>query len=275
MLESEPQPKKTPVTNQLSPRVIVMAGGRGTRLEQITGGKIPKDMVTIDPSNKVRGVDRTNEILKEIGLDDITYRANFYKSLYEGIFTNTHIKVEHQEEGVNHGTDLANIMAQRGVDRPYLVLSTDIYFHESDLRKMLQDYAPHTTSWGISNSDFSEMESYRLLMTPPKSLAIVGSVVSPFAQLNLDAHDRYVNGPIMLIDPKQYLDGYKYNQAISGQKSGVDLYRDVGYLLAEINRERLSKGDSSSLNGHIYEKPMIDFGTPGGLFLTRRLYGKN
>ncbi len=254
-------------------KVIVMAGGRGRRIESITKGEIPKDFIAIDKKQNIRGIDYIHSILRNLGLDDVTYSANYYYGLYKEALFDTSYKLHYQQEGDNHGTDLYKIITEQEVNYQYLVLTTDMYFGSSDLQKMIAIHKIGTATWSTAHFQFPEMEPYRRLVVDDKTNAVLGDPTSLWWQRNSDSNPNlYIEGSIIMTDPELYLQVYRLHTRLYKKLTGLDLYSDVGYLLAEKNRRRIARGFGSIFNACIFANPFIDYGNPERLELVRRVF---
>lgn len=254
-------------------RVVVMAGGRGRRLESITNGRIPKDFVPIDRTEAVRGIDHTIRTLQAIELTDVIYSANYYYNMYQDELSGIGVQMHLQEEDDCHGIDLYKIIKKEGEDKQYLVLTTDILYKPSDIRNLLQQHRPYTISRGVSQHTYSEMEPYYRTHVEPNDNLIVKVDGSPFQQEEVGfPTEKVVGSPVLVIDPSLYLELFRIHELYTSKHSDVDLYTDVLWLATELNRRRAEKGRKPILFAHMFEKAHIDYGTPAGLELTRTVY---
>ncbi|MDO8618369.1 MAG: sugar phosphate nucleotidyltransferase [Candidatus Daviesbacteria bacterium] len=254
-------------------KVIVMAGGKGRRIESITKGEVPKDFITIDKEQKIRGIDYIRSILRNLELNDVTYSANYYYGMYKEALSDTPYKLHYQQEGDNHGTDLYKIITEQGVNYQYLVLTTDMYFGSSDLQEMINTHKVGTATWATAHFQFPEMEPYRCLVVDDKTNAVLGDPRSLWWQRNGDTNPNlYIEGSIIMTDPELYLQVYRLHTRLYKKLTGLDLYSDVGFLLAEKNRRRVAGGFDSIFNACMFTNPFIDYGNPERLELVRRVF---
>lgn len=254
-------------------KVIIMAGGRGKRLEQITHGKIPKDFVEIDTVKHIRGVDNILAILRENKLTDITYSANYYLPQYEKDLSDKGIKFHYQNEGDGHGNDLLKIINEQGTNSQYLILPTDIYIHSGDLDRLLRNHKLGTVSWGINFQSYSVMNEYKNLLKRKNSTDLISKTHSqyyPIAQKDTNTELVY-NTVTLILDPQIYLYAYKMFTRLTHTDINIDLYKDVGAILAEINRRNTERGKNSILNTVSFLYPVIDYGTVPRLAFLRHL----
>lgn len=254
-------------------RVVVMAGGRGRRLESITQGRIPKDFVPIDENGTIRGVDHTIKTMQSIGLTDIIYSANYYYDMYYEELSKAGVRLHFQEEGDCHGIDLYKIIEKEGADKQYLILTTDILYQPRDIKNLLLNHKPSSITRGVSEHVYREMESYYRTHIDPNSNAIVHVEGSPFQKTATELPtEKVVGSPVLIIDPELYLRLFKIHERYTHKKSNVDLYLDIMWLTTELNRRRVERGRDPILFAQMLDKPHIDYGTPDGLALTRSVY---
>lgn len=267
----EPTPELKNKVNNL--RVIVMAGGRGIRLESITKGLIPKDFIPLSKDGTKRGIDHTMESLNRIGLTDVIYSVNYYYDIYAKEFAGTKVKLHYQDENDSHGIDLHKIITTEGGDKQYLILPTDVLFHPSDLRNLILAHQPGTITRGVSLYKYKEMEPYYRTYVDPTKKAIVGVDGSPFQKkAPTITTEKVVGSPIMIIDPTLYQKLFKFHSKYTHKESKIDLYLDILWLTTEWNKRRVESGRDPILFAHMFDHAHIDFGTPTSLSLARDVY---
>ena len=253
--------------------VVVMAGGRGVRLQSITNGIIPKDFVPISEDGKKRGIDHTLNSLSCIGLTNIIYSVNYYYDIYSKELAGTGIKLHYQDENDSHGSDLYKIIEIEGTTKQYLILPTDILFHPSDLKNLILAHQNNTITRGVSSYVYKEMEPYYRTQLDNERQVIIGIDGSPFQKrAPMTITERVVGSPILLIAPLLYQKLFSLHRRYSHKDSKVDLYLDIMWLTTELNKRRVERGRDPILFAHRFDYPHIDFGTPQGLNLARSIY---
>lgn len=258
-------------------KVVVMGGGLGKRLESITGGVIPKDFVEIDPDRHIRGIDNTQAALEDSSLTDIIYSGSRHLPLYQKELSKKNITYHFQDETFGHGKELMTIINEHGMNSQYLVLPTDIYFKSSDLEILLQQHKPGTVSWGVTLNSYPEMEAYKNLVVRKDSFAIICKTHSRFYPLvKNDPRTELVYNTVMIIfDPVVFKHAYDLWTRLERPSGSVDLYRDIGIILAEENRRGIQRGRESFLNAIQFLHPVMDYGTIPSLMALRASFQKN
>lgn len=249
-------------------RTVVMAGGKGTRLSSITGGRYPKDYEYINHQKTIRQIDLTTRYLSELKLKDVVYSANHFLPLYEERFKGMGYKFNYQEPGINHGTDLKNIIEQCGTDKQYLILSTDTIFRMKDLKGLIFSHKKGSMTRAVSDLQHRDYLNYHHVLADRETFAIVGDERSGYSSgINVSDCFIFTASPIAIIDPLLFMETYEMHERLSNKNSGVDLWLEVGFLLAERNRRRLKRRHEfqSLYNAHVFQGPLLDFGTPNSL----------
>lgn len=254
-------------------KAIVMAGGKGKRLESVTGAMIPKDFVYLDRFRGVRAIDYLHSTLQELNLNNVIYSANHYYSQYQKELHTTPYELRYQEEGDNHGTDLRKIIDEEGSEYQYLILPTDTYFSGNDIRKLLSSHQPGSVTWAVSAYNENLTEDYRALFVGNRYNEVIGKRNSLWWKGQCDNDFTiYSSSAIMIWDGEVYKKSYDLFSRFCKKTSGVDMYIDVAHMLAERNRRRIERGKTSLINAHVFTDSLIDFGIPERLELTRALF---
>lgn len=248
-------------------KVIVMAGGNGTRLSPVTHDEIPKDAVQVIARGNVRGIEITARALQANRLTNVTYSANHFLDFYREALPDA-TKLRWQEPTIGHGTDLHDIIQEQGTDAQYLIIPTDVYYTGYDVNRLLAEHQTGTITYGVNKTSYREMEDNRVLVTDGN--AVVGNTLVPYN--NADAQlPRVVTSGIMVVDPVVYEEAYKRFTHQKRSTGKIDLYRDVNGFHAEHNRWRLLAGKPSQFNAVELPTKVVDYGTPERLRLIRSL----
>lgn len=254
---------------------VVMAGGQGTRLQEVTKGLVPKDFVVIDHDTGMRGVDITRRHLQSLGITNVIYSANHFLPLYEAELAGEGYKFHYQAPGDCHGLDFMKILGEQGCSSTYqyLLLSTDNLFSTSDLRDLLATHNEGTITRGVAPFQFDDQEQYYHLHVDSRTGAIVGDDRSGyFTCTDLDAITKYTASPIAVVDPGLFEETFAIYKRLCKKEDDIDFWLDIGFLLAEQNRRNLLRNRESFYNAHVFKGSLVDYGTPKTLELARRVY---
>lgn len=254
-------------------KTIVLVGGKGSRLDSVTLGKIPKGFVEINKDKTVRGIDHLDDILARNGIQNAIFSTRNYSEPYETFVRGKSYIVFYQSKETGTSGAIEEIFKEHGYDHQYLVISGDVYCHYLNIAKMLQNHIPGTISWGVTNLDYPLMEPYYGLVVEKNSHAIIGDIKLPwwqegdFAGTNL-----YVKSAVNIIDPIVYRDAVQIFRKKIYKEYPLDLYWDILPCFEDYNRKRMTVGESSLLQAIKMDYPFIDYGTPERLELTRAVY---
>lgn len=253
-------------------KTIILAGGRGHRLESITGGKIPKCFVPIDPLLTIKGIDYLNKIFIENNLTDVVFSADNYYSQYEKFIKDKPYAMLLQKAGVGNGGAIEQAIEEYGYSFQYLVISPDTFFSSRDLNNLIKNHKTGTISWAVGEKT-PIMDSYFGLVVRQSDNSILGDTkLNWWKNWNIDDCKQYVKGAINIIDPYIYMDSTLIFKRLSKKGYPIDLYWDVLPLIEERNRRRVINNHQSFLQAIIFEEPIIDYGTPERLEFTRKVY---
>ncbi len=256
-------------------KVIVLVGGKGTRLESVTQGKIPKGFIEINEDKSVRGIDHLEDILARNGIQDAILSTRYYSEPYEEFVKGKSHTVFYQSQETGTSGAIEEIFERFGYEHQYLVMSGDVYCHYLNIAKLLRNHVPGTISWGVTPLDYPLMEPYYGLVVDDSSKAITGDIKLPWwNDGDLTGKTLYVKGAINVIDPTVYREAVQIFRSQVYKEYPLDLYWDILPALEEHNRQLTEEGKPSLLQAVVFDHPFIDYGTPERLELTRRVYGE-
>lgn len=254
-------------------KTIVLVGGKGSRLDSVTQGKIPKGFVEINKDKTVRGVDHLNDILARNGIQNAIFSTRNYSEPYETFVRGKSHAVFYQSKETGTSGAIEEIFEEYGYEHQYLVMSGDVYCHYLNIAKLLQNHVPGTISWGVTSLDYPLMEPYHGLIVKKNSHAIIGDSKLPWWQEgDLTDTDLYVKSAVNIIDPVIYRDAVRIFQKKIYKEYPLDLYWDILPCFEDHNRKRVAAEEPSLLQAVKMDYPFIDYGTPERLELTRAVY---
>lgn len=255
---------------------LVLVGGKGTRLVEVTGGIVSKGLVPINPEGTLSGLQYIIGILRDLKLNNTHLSTRHFSEQYKDLADALDCNVLHQEGETGTGGAIEEAMRFLGSGSQYLVISVDTLFSKKDLLLMLNQHRYGTVTWGVGTSNIEEMSSYFGLVVDDTSKAIIGDTKLPWWKggAKLDGKSLYVKGAIHLLDPRVYLRATEIFRRLYKGPMSLDFYWDILPMMEEQNRRRVERGKGSFLQAVIFEDPIIDFGTPERLNLARDLFYK-
>lgn len=252
---------------------LLMVGGGGTRLEAITDGKLSKGRVPINHEGTVSGVDYISDLLRQLDIHNVYLCVRHFADQYTGLAQEKSYGIIYQKGETGTSGGLEDAIEEYGLDKQYLLIATDTFFSKRDLVKLLREHKPGTISWGVSRHQFDAMSSYGGLIVDDETNAILGDTTLPWWENgDLTGISSYVKVAVNVIDPKVYTRALKQFKRLCKKPYPLDIHWDVIPMLEEQNRRRLLRGQNSILQAIIFDDPVVDFGTPERLQLTRELF---
>lgn len=152
------------------------------------------------------------------------------------------------------------------------MISPDTYFSSKDLDRLIKLHNPGTISWGVCEH-LPEMEDYYGLVVESTTGNVLGDVkLDWWKGWSTENTEKFVKGAIHIIDPVIYMRAMESYKRICGIDYPIDLYWGVLPCIEERNRRLISRGKGSFLQALVFEKPIVDYGTPERLEFTRKIY---
>lgn len=261
-----------PVESEHDINALLMVGGKGSRLEELTGGKISKGRIPINNEGTVSGVDYISNLLGQLNVRNVHLCVRHFADQYIELAQEKAYGVVYQKDETGTSGGLEDAIKQLGFDKQYLLIATDTFFSKRDLAKLLLEHKPGTISWGVSRYFFDSMSSYGGLIVDDGTNAILGDTTLPWwKNWDLTGTSDYIKVAVNMIDPIVYMQTVRQFKRLCKKPYPIDLHWDVIPLLEEKNRRRLLRGQDSLLQAVIFDDPVIDFGVPERLLLTRNL----
>ena len=220
---------------------LMLAGGLGKRLEDITGGNQPKCFVEL--KHQYTALDYVLEQLQKIGLT-ATWSADNYYYQYQNFLEKTDHRMLWQKPG-------GIVEAIKQPSGTVLAIALDCIFPFKDIPDMISRHQPGTITWAVTKYPYPDMEAYRGMDVTANG-AIIGR------------GDRSITrAPVTIIDTELLKE---FTTSAPSHGEGENLYFDVLVRVERENRMRLVRGEKSILNAYFLSGPVIDFGTPARLF---------
>lgn len=233
---------------------LILAGGVGQRLRDVTGQSVPKCLVEL--KNGLTGLDYVNEQLGRLGLVATISADNYYYQI-DKEFRNT----EHHMLWQKPGGTVEAIYQPGGT---VLIIAPDCIFPYRDIPKMIEFHRPGTITWGVTKHCFFGMEVYGG-MDVRSDMAITGR-----------KDKSIIRSPVMIVDNNLL----RYFRVPNDRGQEEDFYFSLMPRIEYENAQRVSRGKNSILNAFFFSGPVVDFGTPARLFELRKhfeeiAYGDN
>lgn len=224
-------------------QTLMLGGGLGKRLKDITGGNQPKCFVELQ--HNYTAFDYVIEQLQKIGLT-ATWSADNYYYQYQDLLAT--IGSDHQMLWQKPGGIVETIRQPGGT---VLAIALDCVFPFKDLPDMIARHEPGTITWAVTRHSSPEMDGYKGMDVTPDG-AIVGRKDKSITR-----------APVTIVDT-DLLKAFSTVPPSHGE--GENFYFDVLVRIEQENRRRRLRGERSILNAYFLSGPVIDFGTPTRLF---------
>ena len=226
-------------------QTLMLAGGLGKRLEEITGSNQPKCFVELQ--HNFRAIDYVLEQLNHIGIV-ATWSADNYYHQYQRILEGSGQRLLWQKPG-----GIVEAIKQPG--GTVLAIALDCIFPFKDIPDMIARHKPGTITWAVTRHEYPGMDSYKGMDVLDDG-AIVGR-----------RDKSIIRAPVTLIDTSVMR---QFTQKAPARGEGENLYFDVLVRLEQENSRRIKAGKSSILNAYFLSGPVVDFGTPTRLLDLKR-----
>lgn len=222
------------------PELLVLGGGLGTRLWNITGGTVPKCEIPI--RHDVRGVDILLQGLQQTGME-ATFSADRYFYRYASFLAGTSHRLLWQKPG-----GIVEAVLQTG--NAVMSITPDCVFDATAIPRMIAAHIPGTITWAVTKYKVPLMDQY-------KGMDLVGNAI--IGRTNREI----IRSPLMILEPEII----KQFRAPSNRPEGEDLFFDVMPRIEQENARRVKEKKSSILNAFLLDSPVLDYGTPERLRL--------
>lgn len=269
--------------------VVVLAGGKGTRLSTETGGYIPKALVPLSPN--VTLIDQVVKGLRQIEFNKFVFCLGLhsdqvYEHLEEESKKGEEVKFSYSIEDKPLGTAGAAKLAieTNNINSPFLVINCDGIYPYHRIPSLVKNFKTGSFTWGITSVTRVDMEEYHNQILEKGSNAIVGKKDFGWhndnrtEELNKKDKDLLVfqDGGLGILDPKTFLREYALFERIARLKNldpkTVCLFSDIFPMLAEQNRRKVIRGLPPLLFGVDLEGLIYDMGRVGRLEQARKWY---
>ncbi len=217
-------------------KAIILAGGFGSRLKEVTGGDIPKPMVMIAGKPFL---EHQIVFLKEQGIKEIIlavhHMSDKIKS-YFGTGLRWGLDITYSEEESPLGTGGAIKKAEKYINDTFIVLNGDSY-SQINLKEFLDFHRSRKSDFTISLRKMNGISHYG-------SVTMNGDKIVKFNEKKEDGGEGLINSGVYIFEPKIF----KYMEA----DKNISLEKEIFVKIASEN----------SLYGYQYNGYFIDLGRP-------------
>lgn len=251
-------------------RAVILAGGLGTRLREVTHGLIPKAAVTIEPSDRTPGYQYLIDVCRYLGITDIALVADTFLEYYQQqLPTNRDVHLIHQHHYPNTGGAIWEAMQTLDAHHQLLLLSSDFIFAPSDLRRLLTAHQPGQLTWATLPLGQPEMAGYEGLLVDTDHQVWGDTQLTPDLTPPAEAQPVTKLG-IQIVDPCLVTTALELAATTTDNEHQLfDWYWTLCPLLESHNYHRLVAGQPSHITAVEFAHPALDYGTPERLALAR------
>lgn len=252
---------------------VLFAGGKGTRLHGVTGGRIPKSFVAIDEQSGMRVIDHLMDAFARCGIDRVIISTtDALRATFES-FENDRISIAcDRKDGDGTYEALLQIVGERSDTSQYLLLAQDNLFHADDLAALRRAHVPGQATWAVG-PHVEGMDSYAGLHVDTLARDVIGDTKSDVQPMFAAPSVReYVRSNVLMIDPSLLDVPSETFAGVSHKQGEVDVYWDFLPHLLRRSIDGMREGKPSLLKASPCARPVVDFGRPERLATAREIY---
>lgn len=257
----------------------ILAGGKGTRLLKETKGLIPKSLVKVTEKDTIIDIviDETkkqglNRIVYTLGLTDGCFGIDIYKHIIQKCGA---IECLFENYGSGNAISIQRLAKATDCMYPLFVLCSDMLLPWDVMKKAATIHQKGTFTWVTSSTYVPEMNKYFGLKVRSDGTVVYDTRVTPEGKyLDDGSLISVTKGGALIVDPYLLINVVDNLKKTSDSNKEIDIFWDVMPYLERLNWKRLSNGEPSIINTVIGKDPVMDIGTPEGLYVVRE-YLKN
>lgn len=255
---------------------MVLAGGEGTRVHELTQGKIPKALMTLDDG--VTHIDQLLDGLEVQGFRDFTFCLGVHADMIAEHLDNRQVRqpdsrYKFSQESIPLGTGGAihRALNTQVTPLPFLLVTADAVFPYDEIPTLRTKHREGTVTWAVSEASVSSMGLHRDMIYDKESGAILQNAHRPWmgrkhmsqaALVQARAQElTLIDGGHGVIDPKLFDRVYRMVKQLFPDNQQVCWYKNMLPMIAEMTRRRVVKHTPPLLYGYVEIKPILDMGT--------------
>lgn len=257
-------------------KVLILAGGKGTRLQDVTKGGISKGFVYLDKTDTIKGIDYILSVFRYLGLQDIYFCTYHFAAQYESYIRDKPYQVIKQAEASGTGGAVAESLEIMGDKHQVLLVCIDTFFNPHDIQKLIVNHRPGQITWGISNFRHPYLMEHDGLIINKNTGDIIGDTLLASAQEYQFRyyHTCFLRAGIQIFDPLLVKSSIAQYREANKEKVAFEHFWDVCSMLLIENRKRVDEGKTSIVKAVEFDYPIIDYGTPNRLSLTQEVFSE-
>lgn len=267
--------------------VVILCGGKGTRLSEITNNEIPKSLVKV--GERITILDHLLDGLKEQGFHKYIFclgvMSNQIVSHLEEKNKNTDIEYLYSVEQNSLGTGGAINLAinKFSIDKPFLLVTSDAIFPYEKIKEMVLNHKKSSILWAVTSKYHDISAAHVSHVVDLENNVLIGNRLTNW--INKEREDQLQNQGKKLhvfndsghgvIDPLVFTKEYELFTRLANYPEKVCWYKDLLPMMAEKSRRNIIRQKEPIVFAFDEKAPYIDMGTPERLIFARKLVSQS
>jgi NDP-sugar pyrophosphorylase family protein len=267
--------------------VLVLCGGKGTRLSEITNNEIPKSLVQIS-----EGITILDHLLD--GLNGQGFRKYIFclGQMSNQIVSHLEEKnrkanseyfysIEQNPLGTGGAINLA--INKFSIDKPFLLVTSDAIFPYEKIKEMVLTHKKSSILWAVTSNYYAVSAAHVSLVVDLENNVLIGNRLTNW--INKERENQLQNQGKKIhvfndsghgvIDPLVFTKEFKLFTKLADYPEMVCWYKDLLPMIAEKSRRNIIRQKEPIVFVFDEKTPYIDMGTPERLIFARKLISQS
>lgn len=267
--------------------VLVLCGGKGTRLSEITNNEIPKSLVEIG-----RGITILDHLIN--GLEEQGFRKFIFclgimsdqivghlEKKNKKINTEYFYSIEEKPLGTGGAINLA--IKTYAIKKPFLLVTSDAIFPYSKIRELVVKHQKEYVLWAVTSNYYNIAISHNSHIVDLETNVLIGNQLTSWINEKRINQFQEKKGNICVlndsghgvIDPYFFTKEYSFYMKLNSSSENICWYKDLLPMMAEKSRRNILRQKEPLVYVFDEKEPYVDVGTPERLLFSRNLFNES